>query len=115
MPITAIPDLVADVSRLQVLTPAQRTELETSLAPKLTDPRALAGELIKRGWLTPFQVNHLFTGRTAELLLGPYVLMERIGEGGMGAVFKAYHTVLRRVDAIKTIRAGSLKDDTLPR
>jgi serine/threonine protein kinase/nitrous oxidase accessory protein NosD len=118
MPITTVIDLVNEVIRLQVLTSAQRTELESSLAPNIPEPRPLAAELIKRGWLTPFQVNLLFTNRGQELRLGPYTLLERIGEGGMGQVFKALHTVLRRVDAVKTIRLGPQQPrlgDSLPR
>ncbi len=116
MPITSVIDLVEEVLRLQVLTGPQKTELQTELAPRLAEPRALAGEMIKRGWLTPYQINHIIPGKSNELVLGPYVLMERIGEGGMGQVFKALHTVLRRIDAIKVMRtSGHRPGDSLPR
>jgi hypothetical protein len=30
----------------------------------------------------PFQVNQLFQGKGGELILGLYILLERLGEGG---------------------------------
>lgn len=38
-----------------------------------------------------------------EKRLGPYIIRAKLGEGGMARVYKAYHTRLRREDAIKVI------------
>src|SRR5262245_14239505 len=37
---------------------------------------------------------------------GPYDLLEMIGEGGMGVVYRARHRELKRIVALKLIRAG---------
>lgn len=42
--------------------------------------------------------------------LGPYELIEEIGAGGMGRVFKAYHTQLDRVVALKVLHSGKISE-----
>src|SRR5262245_41447629 len=68
------------------------------------EPRALAGELTRRGWLSPYQADLLQQGRGDELLLGSYILLEKLGEGGMGAVFRARNWKLGTSVALKVIR-----------
>ena len=45
-------------------------------------------------------------------LLGSYELLERLGEGGMGEVWRARHRMLARSAAIKLIRADRLGPET---
>ncbi len=42
---------------------------------------------------------------------GQYILLEKLGSGGMGVVFKARHRRLNRLVAIKMIKTGVLADD----
>src|SRR5207302_265585 len=59
-------------------------------------------------WLTPYQINQIFAGRGRDLLLGSYVLLQRVGEGGMGQVFKARNWKLGHVVALKVVRKERL-------
>ncbi len=72
------------------------------------DPRALGRVLLRRGWLTRFQINVVAQGKGRELCVGPYVLLDRLGEGGMGQVFKARHRHMQRTVALKVIRKERL-------
>jgi len=47
--------------------------------------------------------------------LGQYTLVRKLGEGGMGSVYEARHTMLRRPVAVKLIRAGQVSADSLAR
>ena len=65
--------------------------------------RSLARDLVDRGVLTEFQAQRLLAGRTQGFLIGPYTVLDRIGAGGMGRVYKAVHRHMRRVVALKVL------------
>jgi serine/threonine-protein kinase len=85
--------------------------LEHEWLPRLHEPpQPLIDVLLEEDQLTPYQVQMLQAGRGRDLLLGQYVLLERLGGGGMGQVYKARHRLLQRIDALKTIRPERLGD-----
>jgi serine/threonine protein kinase len=100
--------LLENLKDCSLLDANQLRELENLPEARDPDPLPLARILVQRGWLTKFQVNLLAQGRGADLLLGPYVLLERLGEGGMGQVYKARHQPMQRIVALKLIRKERL-------
>ncbi|MFN0056242.1 MAG: serine/threonine protein kinase [Planctomycetales bacterium] len=80
------------------------------------DAQRLAQELVRQGKLTRFQANALYQGKPQGLTLGNYVLLDKIGAGGMGMVFKAEHRRMKRMVAVKVLSPAALKDpDTVKR
>jgi serine/threonine protein kinase len=73
-------------------------------APQFADAAELARHLVEQNCLTDFQAKLLLEGRIADLVAGNYCLLEPVGAGGMGQVFKAWHTLLHRHVAIKVVR-----------
>jgi serine/threonine-protein kinase len=112
MPVESVTDLADALRQLRLLDPAQLDALGREVLPRFPDPKTLARELVRRGWLTTYQANQLFKDRGDELLLGSYVLLEKLGEGGMGQVFKARNWKMGQVVALKVIRKERLANET---
>lgn len=62
----------------------------------------LGEHLIELGLLNRWQVEQLRQGRT-KFTLGPYRILDAIGHGGMGYVFRGEHVLLGRIEAIKVL------------
>jgi CheY-like chemotaxis protein/tRNA A-37 threonylcarbamoyl transferase component Bud32 len=71
---------------------------------------SLAHALVAAGTLTPYQADRICQGHQAELRAGNYDILDRLGAGGMGTVFKARHRRMKRLVALKVLAADLGKD-----
>jgi response regulator RpfG family c-di-GMP phosphodiesterase/serine/threonine protein kinase len=89
------------------LVPQERCELM-----RCRDRSALLEMLVDRQLLTPYQADRIAAGKTFGLVLGQYRVLERLGAGGMGVVFKAEHVRLRQKVAIKVLPLYMSRDQS---
>ena len=78
------------------------------------DDDRLADKLVDLGSLNRWQVEQLRAGRT-KFTLGPYRIIDSIGQGGMGHVFKCEHSMLGRIEAVKVLPKSRTTDESIER
>ena len=101
-----MPDLLADLVRFRILD-ADRL---ATVPPER--PAVVVRRLLADGVLTQFQADAVLAGKANTLLLGSYVLLDLLGEGGMGAVYRARNWKLGSVVAVKVIRPERVSGPT---
>jgi serine/threonine-protein kinase len=111
MPFETVDSLVQAVLRSGLLDPEQRDELVGKLQGHFSEPWALAEFLVRWGWLTVYQIHQLSQGGDPVLVLGPYRILDRLGEGGVSRVFKAWHREGQFPVALKVIHPEMLHND----
>ena len=74
-----------------------------------------AMRFVSLGLLTAFQAKRLLAGKSDGFFLGPYVMLEPLGERAGGKVYRARHRTMNRAVAIKLLtpertRSAKLRD-----
>jgi serine/threonine-protein kinase len=110
MAVASAADLVDFLHRRELLDPGRLDFIEAD-----SDSGAIGREIQRRGWLTRFQIREILQGRGERLFVGPYLILEPLGEGGMGRVFRARHRLMGRPAALKLLRPDLLKDPSAVR
>ena len=72
------------------------------------EPPALAEFLVGQGILTEFQAERLLQGKTQGFVLGPFTLMDALGTGSMGTVYKAQSKTDNNWYAVKVLPRRSM-------
>ena len=74
--------------------------------------RGLSRALIKAGKLTAYQAAAVYQRKSRGLLIGNYLILDKLGAGGMGMVFQARHRKLGRFVALKILPPSFARDRT---
>lgn len=74
----------------------------------LAEPPALSDYLVRQNILTQFQAERLLQGKTQGFVLGPFTLMDALGAGSMGTVYKAQSKTDNNWYAVKVLPRRSM-------
>jgi serine/threonine-protein kinase len=112
MVLTSVEFLVDALREVNLLRKDQFDRLVNELAPKFEETTDLAKHIVKLGWITLYQAKKLLGGHFEDLIVGNYVVLDKLGEGGMGKVYKAKQLRLNRLVALKVIRPNLIANET---
>ncbi len=122
--VQGIPLIVIIVYFYRSASPGDMEDLRLSF--EVEDAQDVAGILgpVAAGWwiasmATATAASHVIYGlrrRVREIRhLGQYALQEKLGEGGMGQVFRASHAMLRRPTAVKLLASSNISPGDIQR
>jgi len=120
MPVTDLGSSTTFVNELRRSGLIERGQLESILETILNqslspEPQQLAQFLVQQGHLTPFQAERILNGKSQGLILGQYIIIDSIGSGSMGAVYRAISKNDRRHYAVKVLPRRSMWNVRLAR
>lgn len=98
-------DLLPVIRASGVLTDRQFAEIKTKVlnGDYPNESRALADRLIREKIVTEYQAKRFLSNKSHGLVVGRYAILDRLGTGSMGRVYKAHHVMMDRIVALKII------------
>lgn len=110
-----IPELLTTLSESGLMSADELTTIHQSLSGSgsVRTAEDFAKELVRQNHLTKLQAAAVLQGKTSNLVFGEYIVLEKIGSGGMGQVFKARHKPTGKMVALKVLSADAVKNKRL--
>jgi CheY-like chemotaxis protein/tRNA A-37 threonylcarbamoyl transferase component Bud32 len=108
-------EFLQNLSDSGLFSPGEMDTTANTLPGPPADGDAVARRLIEAGKLTPFQAAAVRERRFEELVIGNYQVLDRLGAGGMGTVYKARHRRMKRVVALKVLARAAARSDAFVR
>jgi hypothetical protein len=84
MVLTSVDVLIDSLREIKLLRTEQLDRLVKEIAPQFEDIQELAKHIVRLGWITLYQAKKILSGHAQDLVLGNYVIIDKIGEGGWG-------------------------------
>jgi serine/threonine protein kinase len=97
--------------RASKLLTSQQFRLVIDKLGQVQEAREIAKALVSWKLLTKFQAKALLKGRATGFHLGPYRILDQLGQGGMGRVYKAIHQTMNRIVALKVLSPQVVKSE----
>src|SRR5947209_7835839 len=89
-----------------LLSAEELRSLQATLEALAVSEDSVEQRLVRAGVLTPYQAEAVRRRHFAGLTLGPYVLLGKLGSGGMGTVYQGRHRRMKRLVAVKLLTRG---------
>jgi len=107
-----VTQFVALLTEAGLLTPAEIEAFQKSLPPEklaADDAQEFARELVRQQKITSYQATAVYQNRGRLLHFGQYTVLDKLGQGGMGTVYKARSRRMNRVVALKVMSKAAIK------
>ena len=113
MQLESAEDLMQALRASGLFTPEQFEALVRELGELSTDPAVVVKQLVKSARVTRYQLGKVLRGKAADLRVGPYVVTDKLGAGGMGKVYRGRFGGDGPTVALKVVRAALVANPTV--
>ena len=113
MQLESADDLMQALRASGLFTPEQYDALVRDLGRLSADPAVAVKQLVRSARVTRYQLGKVLRGKVADLRVGPYVVTDKLGEGGMGKVYRARLAGDGPTVALKVVRSALVANPTV--